>query len=220
MKILSLILYSDDIPQYKQLMTLSQRYNEKISQQYDYKYFYLQMKEDLSTDILEDGHFLYVKGKECLIPGMYDKLVSAIRYLDTRYEYDHLLRTNISSFWNMYNFFELVQRLPSSGAAGIVVFNQFISGTGVIMSKDVANTLATYPNQNSLDDVLITGHLVKFTQISQVDDSQMPYLCDGYTENIPNHSNVLYYRIKNANRDDDVKLFKRLLKIVYDIQVD
>ncbi len=59
------------------------------------KHFYVEMKEDLNEDIIETDNHIYVKGKHCFIPCVYIKTIKAIEYVNKKYDYDFLLRTNI-----------------------------------------------------------------------------------------------------------------------------
>ena len=43
---------------------------------------------------------IYCKYVESLEPGIFLKTMAAIRYCETNFSYDYLLRTNLSSFWN------------------------------------------------------------------------------------------------------------------------
>jgi hypothetical protein len=215
MKIISLIIYSDDLPQYKELMELSRIYNEKMNKLYDYKHFYIQLKEDLMNDYEENGDMLCFKGKDSIIPGIYDKTMRAIKYLDEKYEYDYILRTNVSSFFNIHKLFSFSESFPKSGATGILIFDSFLSGTGIILSKDVASKLSTYPNQNIHDDVLISSYLKQFTNITPFPDNRMFYLCSDKNNNISSDKEILYYRVKNNDRNIDIIMFKQLLECIY-----
>ena len=86
------------------------------------------------------------------------------------------------------------------------------------MSKDVANTLATYQNDNtSNEDVLSSSYLKKFVHLSGVDPNRMCYLVEDSNNKIPNCDNILYFRVKNKDRNIDVAIFKELLDRIYNI---
>ena len=218
MKIIQLILYSDDIPQYVELKRLSSLYNEEMSKQYDYKYFFILFKEDLTSDIVEEDHVIYVKGKESITPGLYEKTIKAIEYVNSKYEYDYLVRTNVSSFWKIPSLFELAKTFPKSGATGVLTFNDFISGTNIILTKDVATTLTTYKEATDIDDVLISRYLKRFTTITPLNVNKMSYCTTAEEHNEHQLSDdILYYRVKHHDRNKDVALFKKLLLDIYNI---
>ena len=47
----------------------------------------------------------------------------------------------------------------------------------------------------------------------------MYYMTDGHVNLPEDISTIIYFRIKNQNRDIDVKIFRKLLKNIYDIQL-
>lgn len=109
---------------------------------------------------------LYVKGDECLIPGILHKTVEALSYfLSTDSTYTHVWRTNLSS---VLDFVGLQQYVSISdkkmgfygGYVGKAVNENifFASGAGFLLSRDVADYLVE--NKASLkydliDDVAI-----------------------------------------------------------------
>ena len=219
MKLITLIISSHDIPQYNDMRELGRLYHQKMTNMFNYTYFFVEMREDISSDIEERGDFIYVKGKEHFY-GMFDKIMKAIQYIHSKYEYDYILRTNLSSFWNIPNVFSLANTFSPSYAGGIVIFNSFISGTGILLSKDTAYRLSTFNNDYCTnDDVLIGKYLTQITNVTQWDNNCMHYMTDGSIILPKDISNIIYFRIKNTNRNIDIDIFKQLLKKIYDIHV-
>lgn len=143
------------------------------------------------------------------------------------YTYDIVVRTNLSSFWDMLYLFALIQLWEEYHiATGIPVFDEFISGTGIIMSKDVADKLSESSIVDGVskeyDDVLISNSLEKITSTSRLPLDLMYYLIDGPNNIYPSDtSKILYYRVKSRkDRNYDLIAFKRLLKLVYNIVVE
>lgn len=219
MKLITLIISSHDVPQYKDMRELATLYHRKMKDIYDYRFFFVEFKEDISSDIEERGDYIYVKGKE-YFHGMFDKIMKAIQFIHVKYDYDYILRTNLSSFWNLPNLFSIANTFPSPYAGGILMFNTFISGTGVFLSKDIAYKLSHYSNNSNVnDDVLISNYLTKITTLAVWDHTYMYYMIDGGTALPEDISNIIYFRIRNANRDIDIQIFRKLLKKIYQIEV-
>lgn len=232
MKLISLIISSHDVPQYKEMRELATLYHSKMQDIYDYRFFFVEFREDISCDIEERGNFIYVKGKENFYV-MFDKIMKAIQFLHGKYEYDYILRTNLSSFWNLPKLFSMEHTFTSPFAGGIIMkwgftqmihgknisFNQFISGTGIFLSRDVAYQLSMCMNDyKTNDDIVISYHLSQITQFTEWNNSYMYYMVDGGTQIPEDITNILYFRIKNANRDIDIEVFRKLLMKIYAIE--
>lgn len=208
----------DNLDIYKELTKLSCLYYEKMKQKYDFKYFFYEYNNDITEDIIEQDNFLYIKGIE-EFHKIYEKTIKAIDYINKKYNYDYLIRTNISSFWNIDNMFTLSNQLPKMGClSGFYIFDSFISGTGIIMSKDVCNILIREQIEyNKPDDIMISENLKKHFKISPLQNDKIYFLINNEI-NIPdNTDDILYFRIKNNDRTIDIQLFKLLLKRIYDI---
>jgi hypothetical protein len=229
MKFIFVIIYGaddvvckNDAPFYPKMHDLSMLYFEKMRSIYDFNYFYVQYRPDQEEELIESNHHIYLKGKE-EFSKIYEKTVKAVEYMSKTYSYDYIIRTNISSFWNIPKLFTL-SFSPTHCLTGVLTFNQFISGTGIIMSHDMCNILVKEGPYicYEADDVFISLKLMYYAPINALDESMMYYLTDD-EQNVhhvipEDKSNILYFRIKNAqNRQRDVELFKILLRDMYDI---
>jgi hypothetical protein len=229
MKFIFVILYgADDVvckveaPIYQQLHDLSILYYEKMRLTYDMNYFYVQYRPEQEEELVESNHHIYLKGKE-EFSKIYEKTVRAIQYIHTAYPCDYIVRTNISSFWNIPTLFTL-SLPPTRCISGILMFNWFISGTGIIMSSDMGDLLVKEEPHHcpDCDDVFISRKLVHYAPMHLLSASMMYYLTDD-PQNVhnvipENKNDILYFRIKNGqNRQRDVELFKILLRDMYDI---
>jgi hypothetical protein len=112
---------------------------------------------------------LYVRGDECLIPGILYKTVEALSFfLGSGDEYDYVWRTNLSSVLDFAGLERFILSLNKpnglyAGYIGLGSLNDgsstfFASGAGFLMSRDVA--LYVVSNRDSLrwdiiDDVAI-----------------------------------------------------------------
>jgi hypothetical protein len=143
-----------------------------------------------------------------------------MQYIDQTYEYDYVVRTNISSFWNIDNLFTLTSVLPRQQClSGYLMFNSFISGTGIILSRDTCNYFVHQPDvEGRPDDVGIFQTIIHYCLPFQIEQYyKLHFQTDG-TNNLPeNITNILYFRIKNEDRTNDIICFKQLLKRLYNI---
>ena len=108
---------------------------------------------------------LYIKGDECLIPGILHKTVEALSFfLSTDPSIEYVWRTNLSSVVDIFCLEKYLDTIPSTnfygGYVGKAVNENifFASGAGFLMSRDVAEYLIK--NKASLrydliDDVAI-----------------------------------------------------------------
>jgi hypothetical protein len=231
--VIFLIISSDNLEQYKEMKRLSQMYFSLFS---NIKFFYIQFKNNIEDDIYLE-HELFFKGEESFVPGIYLKSVKALQYINQHFEYDFVIRTNLSSFWHMNNLFELLSTVPTTGYIGGYGHQGFISGTGIIMSRDIGNIIA---NSNDLtdhmDDVVISNIIQAHGySMSNVTNYKWSYLIQGnhepvdqqefisngpFNPNITFSPNVLYFRIRNEpDRNIDLQYFKLLLDKIYNIKV-
>ena len=67
-----------------------------------------------------------------------DKTLKAFKYIDSVYDYDFLLRTNLSTFWDIPRLLNNLNTLPTENCyAGDGPFNHYVSGTDTIVNNDM-----------------------------------------------------------------------------------
>lgn len=218
-----LIISSSDVPQYLQMKEISKLYYNLFNDQI--KHFYIEFKNDLEVDIIEQEDHIYMKGVESIRPGILIKTKMALEYINNKYNYDYVIRTNLSSFWDLNNLLNLKKFLqPQNLCCGHLPFNSFISGTGIIMSNDVSNKFSSLIDTTGYnnDDVYISwlfkncGYSIQ--NIEKIGFT-IKYLVYDNNNKIPDDTNnILYYRIKNGDRNIDIDMFKKLLFKIYNIK--
>jgi hypothetical protein len=202
------------------------------------KYFFVEFDNSLSNEIQECDEYIYVKGEESLIPGILNKCQKAFKYINDNYDYDFLIRTNLSSVWNFKNLLMLYDKLPKYNLfGGHVVFNQFVSGTGLFISKDVTYKLLKEKPYKCYDDVVISRiasrQKIPFYELNestchklnyQIEDSNCTDINSQYhfsNNLIPNDiENILYFRVKPTSHEKAIYLTKLLIKQMYDLDLD
>jgi len=88
--IILIISSNNDI--YNEMKTFSRIYMDLYKNKI--KYFFIEFDPNLENDITENSNTLYFKGTESIIPGIYQKTMKALEYINTHYEYDFVMRTN------------------------------------------------------------------------------------------------------------------------------
>jgi hypothetical protein len=156
-KIIILIVSSNN-EIYNEFKRLQSIYLNKYSHLINF--FFIEFKEDQEEDVIEINNTLYFKGTESITPGVIIKTTLAINYLKNNYEYDFLFRTNLSTLTNIPNLCKYINTLPKDNIySGFDIFG-FITGTGIIMPKHIAELVAdNYKNFNYMylcEDVLIS----------------------------------------------------------------
>lgn len=199
---------------------MSRTYFQKMQPIFGYRYFFLEHR-DQSEEIEIEGDMMYAKGKEHYY-GILDKTQKAFRYINQHVSYDIVIRSNLSSLWNFFTLYDFLDSLYDKGIATGICDQLCISGTGIILSRDVCQTLCeTMMYDESMpDDVVLRRNLERFIQIQPAPSSIRCVLIDGPYNNIPkNLQEFVYFRIKNEldRMRYDIPLFHYLLKNLYDI---
>lgn len=239
-KIIFLIIYSTDVPEFSQMRELTPKYMNLY--QDEIKYLFLEYKEDLTEDVIETDDCLFFKGSDSMYASIYNKSIKAMEYISTKYEFDYVIRTNMSTFWNIPNLFKLLEIKQKEKLAcgyakqyydiGSRVI-EFISGTGIIMSKDVAEIVYKNPNYvTGRDDVDICDAIYlngieiydvveyKWGVVTSLQNiNSMPENHRFFNLHEDNFSDILHFRNRNPDRAIDVNNFKVLLDRVYDVKV-
>ena len=199
MKVLTLIIYSEDQPVYKEHLKAWRLYS-KSNPSFDV-YFMICSNDYNKTTLVDD--ILYVPGEESF-ENMPYKFISALDYFNYK-NYDFILRTNMSSFWIFHNLLSVLENLPRQNCLAGENGGNFISGAGMIFSPDVCDILVehrggvydTKPREG--DDVRISQYLnvhhnIPYTQtFPKRYDIQFPE--NGTEEKIP--PNIFHFRVKH-----------------------
>ena len=124
--------------------------------------------------------------KDSLIPGILKKTLYAFEYINNNYEFDYILRTNLSSFFIYDKLIKLIDTFSKtkflSGPLGPTFINlnnqeeydkkldYFVSGTAIILSKDLVSDIINKKNNlnySLFDDVAISNLLNTNERINQ-----------------------------------------------------
>jgi hypothetical protein len=208
----------------------------------DIGYFFVEYNNDIVEDIVEVGNFIYVKGIEGpIVPNFLIKKMLAIKYIHSKYEYDFMIHTNLSSFWNFPLLLSLYDELPKFQCFGGHFFsNSFITGTGIFVSHDLTPLLLQIPVHSQVhnEDYAISQFMIslgvpvycldsaRFGISFQIVDESV---CDPESpfhksrrlviDDDTNTSNVLYFRIKHSCVQRDLSVARKVIKHLYGINI-
>ena len=226
LKYVNLVLYSDD-REYNEMKEITQKYYKKFE---NVKTIYYKYDEKINEEYLMEGDVLKIKGKETYVPGILEKTVKAMEYVEND-EYNYLVRSNISTIVDFKLLDEELKKNPIEYGGGLINNLQrldenagikdethfglnYVSGTAIIMSK---NTLKEMIKQKDkidykiVDDVSI-GLLMRFLKKEPVLVKEGSFLIvsdvNGYADKIVkmiSETPYIFYRNRNNDRKTDVK---------------
>ena len=224
-KIIFLIISSDNEAVYSQMREISPKYYNLYGDRI--KFFFIENRHMNSGQVIEENDYLYINGTESFIPGIYQKSIKAIEYINNTYSYDYVIRTNLSTFWHMENLFKFLDNKPKEKFAAGYAFQGFISGTGIIMSHDVGNIVASNINSSYVGDDVVISRTIESQGIKLYDITEYKWgFLIPYVEPLPSNckylninddfSDILNFRIKNGgDRSTDIYYFNILLDKLY-----
>jgi hypothetical protein len=167
-----------------------------------------------------EGDIFWLPGKESF-PGIITKTLDSLDYFLNKGSYDFIVRTNMSSLWNFNALLKHLETLPNekvyNGVIGTNMGINFVSGSGFIMSPDVARLLVENRKLAEcvkiIDDVDI-GYALNKLEIECSSGKRT----DFYSREMYNNSSydplAYHYRIKWNNyimRHEEPKLMQELL---------
>jgi hypothetical protein len=169
--------------------------------------------------IYKSTHDLFFDCEESLRPGILKKTLLSFEYILKNFEFDYVIRTNISTFWNFSYLLNIINKLPINRCiAGNITNKNFIMGTCIILSKDLIEYIINNKHKvhiNIHDDVELTRFYQRELKLKLI---YIPR-CDIYTKQFPINNipkKFICYRVKTQyNRHlDSLKMFQ-LYKIFY-----
>jgi hypothetical protein len=221
MRVLVLVIYSENNPLYKEHLDGWRLYSKKNS---DVDVFFMVLQSDITEKKLDDD-ILYIPGEESYQNLPY-KFISALEYFDYK-TYDYILRTNISSFWVFPNLIKVLETMPRKNLFAGKTDGSFVSGAGMLFTPDVCNILVKYKKRlfafrplSELDDIRISYYLNLHHEIECTPlyptMYHLWYPNTGFEENIP--TTIFHFRLKqnDEHRDKESQLMRNLVQRFYE----
>lgn len=234
-----LIISSHDNPIYEDFRNLHRTYLKNYRPLL--KYFFVEFRNNQKEIVIEENDYIYIKGEESINPGMILKTCKAFEYVNNTYNYEFIIRTNLSTVFHIPNLLEYLYIIPNTNSCGGFNYRSFITGTGIFLSRDVANQIVEhflgYDITKFNEDIIISGLLNKLKTpyynckqfykwcliIDEETEDYGEYFwvpTNGQFKDFDFPENILQFRIKNTlDRHVDILYFKLLLKKIYDIVV-
>jgi hypothetical protein len=120
-------------------------------------------KRLINSELSELKYPVLIEGQRLVFPGIsgwagiLPTTLSALEYVRLNFEYDFIVRTNVSSYWNVRNLITVLDGMPKNdlfmGVVGTAnVENDeldFISGAGMIMSRNIVEKIIE--NRSKID---------------------------------------------------------------------
>lgn len=211
--------YFNSNDKYNQLKFLNKKYFDLYSN--DIKFFYIENDPYLLENICEKNDFIYVKADESVVPGMLIKQQESVKYINSKYNYDYIIFTNLTTLWNIPVLLSLYETIPRNNFfGGHTIFDKFVSGTGIFISHDLT-PLFLQANRNDGDnnDVVISKHMknchIPIYTFNNLSLYKMNYqIVSDESRKIPETTNdILCFRII----ENDLFITKLLINILYNI---
>lgn len=236
-KAIMLVLASDNNILYKEFRKI---YQEYLDVDPDIKVFLVYGKDISFTPQLYD---LVYDVEENYYPGMILKTVMAIQDIVDNYEFDFLIRTNISTFWDFARLKSRLNKFPKTryvtGNFRQCIYKgikspQYISGVNLIMTTDLVNKIVDEKNLIVQWDLPEDWALSKFfidrgIKLHHSSPAAIhlmehfSYYEESVIQNEINTAKKLnhdHFRLKNKNRlEVDIPIAKLLLKEYYNKSV-
>lgn len=227
LKVLVLIITSDQLPIYRELQKIWKSYMHSDPQHIE-AYFIrgnphlpslYEIKDDVIWSQTEEGW-------SPASAGIINKTVLSLEALLPRlHEFDYIVRTNLSSFYVFPRLLKFLETLPKTGCyAGSHIEGNAVSGSGYIISPDVAQLIVKDKyrllNHRTPEDDLLMGEFMSEHQIGFIHHDRMDFYMrenwDMFKNNIP--VNLFHFRVKTMDYlrlTDDIFIHHQLLRKFY-----
>ena len=239
LKILICVLYSEG-PEYAKMYQATRWYYTQFSH-IRVLYYCFREKQETEYALDTETDILYIRGTENMIPGILQKTIKTFQYITDKnafgWDYDYVLRTNISTLVNIPFFTDALCQMESdygTAKANCIAndYRDVSSGldshkyTGVIypfgasyyLSTQFLRVLLTKIERleyNLLDDIAL-GHYIDryFPNTRMVCLSE--HLIDVKENNLSalNYTQIMFYRHKTACRQHDVAHIKHIIRML------
>ena len=221
MRLVALVLANDNA-EYNEMQSLWRIYMNKHP---NITSFFVKYKEDLIEDVMINEDVIFIKGKESVIPGCLDKTIRSIEFLLKNMEFDFILRTNMSSVFDLHKFYGLLnENIAYSGVVNYYNNNQnkYVSGAGILFNKKTCIELIDTKmslNYNIVDDVAIGELLTKkesiiITPLTRCEAFNYKANLELITQDIIQE--YYHFRCKSDDKHNTtIEIMKRVIGLIY-----
>lgn len=228
-RLLVLIIASDGDEIYIELQKIWQAYMHHNRQYMEAYFIKGNPNLSISCQVLKDT--IWCKTLENPQPGILNKTIMSLEIMMSRIksgDFDYILRADLSSFYIFPRLLDFLRVCPRSNFySGRELLSKYASGSGFLMSSDVAELLVQSKelflnNSTDIDDVLIGKFLIKNGMVT-FRHARMDILdlAEWHSFKSDITPNIFQFRVKNNNSNlrvqDDIYIHKQLLKMFYNI---
>jgi len=235
-KAIILVLASDNNPLYKEFRKIYQEYLDidpeiKVFLVYGNQFSVEKQSYDLVYDDIPENYY----------PGMILKTIRALEDIDNNFDYDFLVRTNLSTFWDIPKLKERLDRQPKknclTGSLRRCRYKNktspdYIGGINLVLSRDLVKKLIDYKDEVSSwdlpEDWAISQMFINLGLMPRQCLPKPMHLMEHHTEyneklllreiELAKSKKCDNYRIKSKTSDRltvDIGIAKLLLKEIY-----
>jgi hypothetical protein len=187
---------------------------------------FLLFGQTLSNIVINNDDIIVANTGEGFIPQILQKTIFAFEYINENYDFKHLIRTNLSSFFITDKLLEESNKIPDNNIyTGFKMSHagDFVTGCCFWLSKDVLEYLIKHKNNLNYsynDDVVIGNflsplyykdYITIFNMVGNEDYS----ILNNYDEIIIQKYNTYHIRINSENRYNDAILMELFFKYYY-----
>lgn len=234
MKALLLLIHSPS-PIYNEMFSIQQRFVHSFD---EIDTFFVVMRENQINLVEQENDIIYVKGKEHVLNILY-KTITSLEYLLQKYEYDFVIRSNISTIIHIPKLIQYLNTIPTTG---IYTSSQFLnlqwldpkagihnnslfgtiyaSGISITFSNDTIKYLINNKEKlrhDIVDDVSIGLFFQKYNPTILKKGKQF-ISTELYTNTVTKNTNIndyIFFRNKCSNRTVDIKIMDLIVKNLY-----
>lgn len=154
--------------------------------------------------------------------GLIPTTISAISYLQSKYNPDYIIRTNVSSYWNLSALRNLLATLPITGVyagvtgdafgrlTGLLKNARYVSGAGMILSRDVCQEMISNREKFDvtwIDDLSIGRTLAKLKiRSSELNRIDLRHVWEINQLTSSTLSSNVHFRCKSLHRVDGLEI--------------
>ena len=233
MKLLILYIYSKN-KEYDEMLSIQRSYLHRFP---NISSYFIDFREHQTNPVEVEDDFIYIKGKNTFINITY-KTIKAIEYAVNHIKFDYIIRTNMSTIIYIPKLIEYCSTLRKTNiyTGGILTplhwidkksgikdntywGNKFVSGTGIIMSYDVASFMVKHESKidyDIIDDVAIGIFINKYIPSAYYTDLPYFYRVKKNIERMDVNKQFVFFRNRAyKNRGGDVKNMKVIRNVLY-----
>lgn len=225
MKIIILIIATDNLDSY---ITLQNTWRKYMNNHEHIKCFFIKMDPNIDSDVFydetKDKNTIYVKGKESIAPGILQKTVKSIEYVLQNYEFDYLLRTNLSSVVDLDMLYDRYANNENKVEYGGFISESYkgiipyVCGNSIVFSKNMCNFFIDNKEELNYvlpDDVSI-GQFMQRNHIEPTFVNQV-VTCYGYENCVRGNEAHYLFRCKWENVIDHYVLHttSHIVELIY-----